>query len=155
PVGIVQQGAWIEALALDSHFSPEGGGEHEAKFSIINAGLEAFAMRLSREARDCRLVTDAGEQPLASVGVENQIQVPLPPTSRRTEVRVRYATSGQGLGFWPAGKFVTAVPQPDLPVLSQSWSVALPPSLAPTARYRNNPVEKPELAAVSAATTIG
>src|SRR5262249_8552137 len=93
--------------------------------------VRAFQVRWPPVVTECRVATgDAAEEGLTSVGPENEIRVPLPESQRRAVIHIRYSSSGSGFGAWPTGKLTAPIPQPDLPVLTKSWSVLLPPKLA-------------------------
>jgi hypothetical protein len=129
--GAAQTGAWIETLYLASRFGPGGGSQHEATFTIRNTGARSFHIGLPPSVSDCRLVvSEATESSLASAGTDGQIVVPLAANERKAVVRVRYSSAGAAVGRWPTGRLAAPILQTDLPVLSQTWTVSLPPGLA-------------------------
>jgi hypothetical protein len=130
PSGVVQELTWVDSLLLTSHYLSDGAAEHEAELKIQNAGSHEFSMRIPASASECRLVTDSkSEEPLDPTGPDNMVLIPLPADQRSVTVRVRYVSKDSSLGIWPVGTVRAPVPHFDVPVLSQSWRVMLPPDL--------------------------
>src|SRR5207249_387637 len=131
PSSHVQQGAWIERMDLTSHFSQDGGGLHEATYTIRNAGLTALPLRLPSTVSEVRLVDDDGhEQVLMAATGGGLTPVPLVAGQRRSLVRIRFTSAASPPGLWPLGRFRVPLPQPVLPVLARQWQVEVPPGFA-------------------------
>jgi hypothetical protein len=144
PSGIVQERTWIDALQLTSHYLVDGSGQHEAELKVKNAGGAELQMRLPATASEFHLVIEGeAEEPLDQVGTDNSVLIPLPADQREVTLRVRYVSKDRPLGIWPMGAIQAPVPRFDLPVLTQTWRVILPPELAtatPSAELASSPI---------------
>ncbi len=122
--------AWIWNCVLRSRYYIDGSGQHSAIFRLENSGKADLTIRLpSQLAENPPLVVDADASRAAwrreSTTENDRIVVDLPPGRRFPTVRVHFATRPQSSGALQAVSPPT--PVADIPVVSQNWTVWLPP----------------------------
>ncbi len=122
-------GGWVEALALESQFLPDGFARHEATLKLHQAGPAAFTFRLPPGVNAPRAVVN--DQPVTVEVVDaaaGAYRIPVPDAPSCT-IRIATASQSPPLGWRVARSWTLPALSCDLPVLSSRWQVSLPPEL--------------------------
>jgi hypothetical protein len=123
--------AWISNIDLQSRFAVDGTGVHVASYRVEGSGGAAVRLVLPPGAQ----VDDVRVDQLPAiwqrqVGSEGRLSVELPPGDTLHVLSIGFRTKGRPLARM--GTLEPLLPQSDLPVFAQDWTVWLPPGYAAT-----------------------
>ncbi len=121
--------AWVESLDVASAYLADGTGQHEVVCKFRGQRQDQLVFRLPAGVTGVQ--AQVGPQPAVGLvpqgGDEYSLRVD---PSHGDEVYIRYSTR-QPLANWLGSSLVPCpLPQFDLPLITRSWRVRLPPGLA-------------------------
>ena len=122
--------AWVWNCLLESRYEPRGTGHHLATYRVQSMGRERLRLRLPPEATldEVRGVwVDGARATWQTVSDKsgNRLAIDLPAGRKFPVVGLQFATAGLPLGF--VDSITPSLPEADIPVLAQHWTVWLPP----------------------------
>ena len=130
-------GGLVWLAHLQSFYEADGAARHAACYRIQNTGCRTVRMGFPgwAEADNVELWVDNDRAACRwqDDGAQRQLVVELPPGQKLVTVSVGFATPPRPLGA--TGFLDAPLPELDLPIVSQYWTVWLPPGYA--ASYRD------------------
>ena len=123
--------AWISNIDLQSRFAVDGTGVHVASYRVEGSGGASVRLILPPGAQvDDVRVDQSPAIWQRQVGSEGRLTVELPPGDTLHVLSIGFRTKGKPLARM--GTLEPLLPQSDLPVFAQDWTVWLPPGYAAT-----------------------
>ncbi len=121
--------AWVWNADLESRFVPSGSASHRATYRLQNSGQEQLTLALPPELSPENLrgiwVDGLSAPPHAATGQGQALRVLLPAGRKYPLVVLDFVTTQPPLGT--SDSIAACLPEPDVPVLSRTWSLWLPP----------------------------
>jgi len=117
---------WIWHGHLQSRYEADGTGRHLAVYRLENSGGGRISLRLPPQtsAEDVDEIRLDGNRAAWRERAGN-LEIELPPGERFPTLAVHFSTAAVRLGT--VGTLRPPLPKADLPILSQHWTVRLPP----------------------------
>lgn len=119
--------AWAWNCELESRYAANGTGQHLASYRLQSSGSGRLRLSLPSQAslEDVRDVWVDENRVLWQRLADGRLAIDLPPGEKFPTVSVDFTTPKTRLGI--VGSLRPPWPEADLPVLSQHWTVWLPP----------------------------
>ena len=135
---------WAWQGELQSRYAPDGSGQHLAQYRLQNCGETSLRLTLpptvSRSAvRGLWIDGHAAAARAADAGDCN-LTIDLPANEKYPTVTIHFRSEGDGLPRW--GRLAPPLPEADVPVLWQHWSILLPPGYE-LPEYEPDPTRSP------------
>ncbi len=131
--------AWVWHGELQSHYTPDGNGQHVAGYRLQSCGETSIRLHLPDKTfrRDVHGLWIDGTAAALPPGKEDDrdLAIELPPGEQFPTVTLHFSTHGDRLRaigrleppLPTIGRLEPPLPESDLPILWQHWSVRLPP----------------------------
>ncbi|HEY2147715.1 MAG TPA: hypothetical protein VGH32_07240 [Pirellulales bacterium] len=119
--------AWVWSLSVNSHFFAKGHSEHVASWQIENLGRTriTFGLPAGNVVQDAWI--DGKQAPADSFDEKTgQLALKLPADRRFVTIVLRWANDGRPLSI--VSQRIVPVPEVDLPILSRSAKLWVPPN---------------------------
>jgi hypothetical protein len=121
--------SWVWHGELQSHYLPDGTGQHLAGYQLQNCGESSIRLTLpqgvSREAVHGLWIAGIPAAARRGEAGDQSLVIDLPAGQKYPTVTIHFTTHGKRLPT--VGRLEPPLPEADVPVLWQHWSVWLPP----------------------------